>query len=398
MTGRTVAAAAAVVAALAVATGLSLPTCFWSWLAGHESPGATVRNITLVVAGLIAIPLTLWRVMIADRQANVAHQGLLQDRYQKGAEMLGSPSLSARLGGIYALASLGRQHPDPYRSQVIRLLCAFVRHPTEDGDAQRTATPGRSIPLLREDVQAAATAVTARDDDGGLRGDGSDPIDFRGATLRGADLASANLSGADLRTADMEGAYCCSTDLRGAQMTSSYLRGANLYGADLAGADLNSADMSNIIGQRAGFSGAKLLGVKLSGATLERADFSNSWISTADLAGAGLQDADLSGASFGAGTRVVASDPPVTETITAVVTQTQLDEARADPANPPKFHPACTDPGTGAQLVWRGKVLSELPGCCGPAPPLAYPAQPSTPSEPPLTVHGPRSVNGGVRQ
>ena len=54
-------------------------------------------------AGLIALPLALWRGHVAEQQANAAQQSLRNERYQKGAEMLGSEVLSVRLGGIYGL-------------------------------------------------------------------------------------------------------------------------------------------------------------------------------------------------------------------------------------------------------------------------------------------------------
>lgn len=335
-------------------------------MAGDETPSTTIRNIAVVLAGLIAIPLTFWRGIVAERQASVAQRGLLRDRYQKGAEMLGSALLSVRLGGIYGLVSLAREHPDPYLSHVVRLLCAFVRHPTKDGDAQADATPGRKYPRLREDVQAAVTAVTARGD-GGLRREGSTgQIDLRGAYLQGADLGSANLSGTDLQGVDMTGAELSGADLRRAMVTSACLHRACMLETDLTGARFLGTDLSHINAQRAGLSGVDLGGANLSDAQLQRADLSGAYISTADLTGASLREANLSGASFGKGTRVTASDPSVSETITARVTQAQFDEACADPDNPPKVDPAVGDAGTGAPLIWRGKVLSEVPGGCGP--------------------------------
>ena len=78
-----------------VAVGLGLSIKFWPWLIGHESPGASIRNISLALAGLIAIPLTLWRVMVAERQADVAQQGLLQDRYLRVHSSLQEGSTSS---------------------------------------------------------------------------------------------------------------------------------------------------------------------------------------------------------------------------------------------------------------------------------------------------------------
>ena len=74
----------------------------WNWLgaapneeARQETNSTTLRNIGLVVAGLIALPLAVWRSTVAHRQAEIAQRGLLNERYQKGAEMLGNDVLSA---------------------------------------------------------------------------------------------------------------------------------------------------------------------------------------------------------------------------------------------------------------------------------------------------------------
>ena len=42
--------------------------------------------------------------------------------------MLGSGLLAVRLGGIYALDRLARDHPGDYHTQIMRLFCAFVHH------------------------------------------------------------------------------------------------------------------------------------------------------------------------------------------------------------------------------------------------------------------------------
>ena len=85
-----------------------LVVVLWDWLAKDESGSATIRNIGLVIAGSLAIPLAIWRAVVADRQASsaqhqteIAQQGLLNERYQKAAEMLGSDVLSVRIGGVH---------------------------------------------------------------------------------------------------------------------------------------------------------------------------------------------------------------------------------------------------------------------------------------------------------
>ena len=112
--------------------GLVALIVLWDWLSVGESRSATIRNVGLVVAGLIALPLAIWRSIVAEDQTKTAQQSLLNERYQKGAEMLGSEVLSVRLGGIYALQRLAEEHAEQYHVQIMRLFCAFARFPTKD--------------------------------------------------------------------------------------------------------------------------------------------------------------------------------------------------------------------------------------------------------------------------
>ena len=55
---------------------------YWDWLS-IESNGSTIRNIVMVAAAMIALPLAIWRSIVAERQAKTAQRGLLNERYQK---------------------------------------------------------------------------------------------------------------------------------------------------------------------------------------------------------------------------------------------------------------------------------------------------------------------------
>ena len=82
---------------------------FRDWLIADESGSTTIRNIGLLVGAIIAMVLAVWRSRVAGRQAATAERGLLNERYQKGAEMLGSDVLAVRIGGIYGLLHLGKR-------------------------------------------------------------------------------------------------------------------------------------------------------------------------------------------------------------------------------------------------------------------------------------------------
>ena len=234
---------------------LALSFLFWDWLRGDESGSTTIRNLGLVLAAIVALPLAIWRSKVAERQADTAQRqsetaqrGLLNERYQKGAEMLGSQVLAVRLGGIYALARLAREHPADYHTQIMSLLCAFARNPPPAGkeDAkvredvqavmttvrERSAAEIEKIKLerkLREDIQAVMTAVGKR---------GKAQIEREKQENYRLDLSGANLKRAVFADANLEGALLAGANLKGATLTIARLKIADLQGADLAGANL----------------------------------------------------------------------------------------------------------------------------------------------------------------
>ena len=136
-----------IVAVVLLVCGAMMVYWYWEWFVmgteGRETGSTTARNLGLVAGGVIAIWVAIWRGVVADRQAQssldqakaaqdqakTSQRGLLNERYQKGAEMLGSKVLSVRLGGIYALQRLAQEDPEQYRDQIVGLLDIFVNDP-----------------------------------------------------------------------------------------------------------------------------------------------------------------------------------------------------------------------------------------------------------------------------
>ena len=320
------------------------------WLSNVESWSAIIRNFGLVIAAVIALPLAIWRSIVASRQATTAQLGLLNERYLKGADMLGSEKLTVRLGGIYALAWLDREYPGDYRRPIMSLFCVFVRHASRkagevaesikgDDSTQIVESDGGSHEEVidrpvGEDVQEAMRAICNRSEAqieieqvAKLRSN------LVGANLSGADLQGANLQGANLRNANLSGA-----NLSGANLQGANLRGANLRNTDLSGADLEEANLEAANLEDADVSGAHLWNANLSVAILQDADVSGADLWNADVSGAQLWNADLSGAQLGGSNDL---------------TQEEIDRAVADSDNPPDLTGA-VDANTGEPLVWRG--------------------------------------------
>ena len=376
---------------VATVIALFLIVDFWPWLSGGESGSTTVRNLALVLAGVIAVPLAAWRSFVADRQSRIAQQGLLNERYQKGGEMLGSEVLSVRLAGIYALQRLAAEHPEQYHLQVMRLFCAFVRLPTKDQspEAGRTLIQSGTLPGIRQDVESVLEAIGHRNPtQKALERKAEFRLDLRGADLSKSQILDADLSKTMFSHANLSGVQFANTDLkevsfRYADLSKSWIHEAKFTGADLAyvnlsgamlqgaemiklnlhsvglsGANLERAILTNSILQDADLTDAWLNQADLTGATFLRADLSRARLDRVDLTGAVLLDANLAGANFtGAilsGVRFSSGGPQPAKGLT----QTQLDQAQASSDNPPNLL-NMFDAETGEQLVWRGKLLDE---------------------------------------
>ena len=246
---------------------------YWDWLVmgptGRESGSTTLRNLGLLFGGFVAIGLGCWRSLVASRQANTSQRRLLNERYQKGAEMLGSETLSARLGGVYSLQSLAADAPKHYHVQVTRLFCAFVRetakgsHSDDNGghtDIQRQRNIRICINALMtpEDIQAAMMAIGGRTDVN-IRLERKEKFqpDLSGAQLSGVDLSNANLSGVnlsyvvfappDLIPLNMSVRETIKSPRTDADLSGADLRGSNLFEANLTDANLTGADLSGAV-------------------------------------------------------------------------------------------------------------------------------------------------------
>ena len=299
-----------------------LVVVLWDWLAKDESGSATIRNIGLVIAGSLAIPLAIWRAVVADKQASsaqhqtaIAQQGLLNERYQKAAEMLGSDVLSVRIGGVHTLRDLAVEQPNQYHVRVMRLLCVFARNPAKDNEIEFHAESDEEEDehTLRADVQDTMQAIGSR-----------------------------NLACISLERREGFKLY-----LRGADMGHLQVRAARLSGAWLTKANL-SGGSTTICGLiQCGDYGRPTYPAHSS----RHADLSDAKFWGADLSKAILYDANLSGADLSG---VDANSPMYKEPVHGL-TQEQLDEAWADSDNPPKLD-GVLDAETGKQLIWRGRA------------------------------------------
>ena len=282
--------------------GVVMVCLHWGWIV-TESGSTIIRNLGLVIGGLIAIGFGIWRGAVASRQAKTSQRGLLNERYQKGAEMLGSEKLTVRLGGIYALARLAREHSGDYHTQVAHLLCAFVRHPV--GDLVEMPLSIKAIKDLTPEAKYTVGWESAGDEEGDDR-----PPRVR-EDVQAVMMALGGRSEVQIKTEEREKYRL--------DLVKAALRFVQLVDADLNRANLLHVDLTCAV----------LVGAKLKGAYLDGANF---------------EDAQLRGANLSG----------ITMTKCKGLTQEQLDHACADPDNPPTLS-GLRDAETGKPLEWRGK-------------------------------------------
>ncbi|HUR08307.1 MAG TPA: hypothetical protein VM347_37615 [Nonomuraea sp.] len=94
-----------------IATLLQIPTTF-----------GVLGGLLLTAQGLAqtakSVDASREELLIARKGLDVAQKGQVTDRFSKAVEQLGSQSLDVRIGGIYALDSVGRDVRD-YRQTTI---------------------------------------------------------------------------------------------------------------------------------------------------------------------------------------------------------------------------------------------------------------------------------------
>lgn len=394
---------AAVVAIIAIAV---ISVIWWDWVRGEESNSAALRNVGLLAAVPTSLLLAIWRNSVAQSQADVALRGHLNERYQKGIELLDSERMMTRIGAVYALQDLALDHPQSHLSQVVRVLCAFARHPPDDrratataeepvvetsasaqGNVGSTADEGQSAPAIgqvtefvaRQDVVAAvAAAASCVEEHRDIALDMSLELD-----LRGVDLSNCQLSNTCLDNANLERAKFNFAELRDVRFDDAYLAHSEFNHAHIWPARMNRAHFLSAELNHTHLGDAELRGAYLGGAELHHA-----WLVNADLDGAEIHGAELDHArlwitdfrDISLHGVVLTSAHFVTQLDTDVarldhlgevdvqstvvlegrvfrvaqgLTQRQLDDALADPDNPPELDHV-VDAATGEQLVWRG--------------------------------------------
>ena len=308
-----------VAVAAIVAVGVVLSVVYWDWLqggSGNGSNAADVRNIALVVGGIVAILLALWRSLVAERQARAAQEQVraaqeqsetakrvyVNERYRQAASMLGDRELPVRLGGIFVLERLAEDHTVEFRPGVVKLLVEFLRAPPTLEEPQPKVFggwPSLERPAVRPDVQAAFTAINNLKYGGVSTEDAWSHgwPDLHGAQLCSVNMEKLSLRGANLQNANLEYAQLSGTDLTGASLQGANFRHANLSFTNLSSCDMSGADFSGVEARRTKFKRATMPATMV-GASLFKADCSEAVFPNTDLTDAQLDSTNLTAADL----------------------------------------------------------------------------------------------------
>ena len=307
-----------VVVVLVLALGAACSAIFWGDLSAtengkSESLSTTVRNVMLILAAILALPLAIWRGWVAEQQVkatqdsvDAAHEAISNQRFQAAAQMLGHDLNAVRLGAIHTLAQLSQEDRDRYYLHTARLLASFVRQPRSGDQTNSTRVRRGDGREVREDVNAALNFIGSRN---------QEDLDYEKTVGLTIDLHDINFERWDLS------------------------------GMNLARCSLRDAYFGRTLLQNVDFTDTDLSECSFGGANVEGAIFRRTNLAKANLTRWYIDD----DGRYAERARATRDRGPVKGLV-----QAQLDEALDELENPPRLRDV-KDAATGEQLLWHGR-------------------------------------------
>ena len=293
---------------------ITLLLIYWEDLRGsQDSLGTTIRTVTLVIGGMIAVILAMWRSRVAERQATTAQQGLLSKDCSTSAikreprcsavqcfpsewvEYTRSNASRRSIGSntTFRLCACSASSPDILQDRCNRKLQSkpkwqrgtltrlSLTNPTRYGKtfklSWRQSDTGVVKPSFSKSIPSSSWTYEVQI---------SATLDLIGPNLAGADFTKAKLRHAHLVSADLSNAVLWDADLSSEvdpgtpMMFKTLLDGVNLCGANLMYANL---------------SGARLPEARLCHSNLFETNLSSTFLYGAKLISADISLANLSG-------------------------------------------------------------------------------------------------------
>lgn len=309
----------------------------WSWSYWGNSDGsfdrsAIFRNFGLFFLALIGLPIAIWRSLTAHlqrqnsiKQTEIAEKGLSIDRFQKGAQMLESESITVRVAGIYTLRELVISDLEEYYLQVLSLFYGHIREESQKRkiihESKATDT-GSKFEKIQNDL------VEMLDSCGGIRKKANSEdfswlenkwrpnlasanlSNFSGENhyLRNANLNEVNLDRSSLFNANFENcsirnASICSAECGGARFSETDFRNSRIIDTSFWNADLRKVNLGRCELDEIDFTDAQITGANFSRAKIGSVDFSFADLTHASMRGLGFDktrfsDTNISGVDF----------------------------------------------------------------------------------------------------
>lgn len=217
----------------------------------------TFQEIVAFAVSGIGVLLLFWRTKSLDKQVRLNEGGLEADRFRDGCKLLTEEHYSARHAGIVTLSELARSNPRHYSVRVIDVLADYLRRPDAEGDSEVALEP-----IARPDMHQAFLELTELWSSSRIRnryckvrkalnlsrvtlcsGDFAklclqnvsfyeayfvwcsfDDVDFRKASLTGAQFDNCSFSNPNFQRAQMQGVRFYNCGIQGAKWNGAFVK------------------------------------------------------------------------------------------------------------------------------------------------------------------------------
>lgn len=339
--------------------GILLTRVFYA--ATNGSPD-DVNKLLLALAGMVGAPFVVWRVVIAARanqvakenaaeQSRIANENLYATLLTKAVEQLGAtreekfvdeyitvtgstkkdvvsktvPNIEIRLGGIYALEKIAKDHKSLHMP-VMEILCSYVRQNAENSDfdnqneSDEKSEKSEIIKkLIRIDVQAAVSVIGRRNMsiiDEEIIGDGRKDISFEddvrfdlsncrftGLNMKGLTFSRANFERSVFVDSNFDDAYFDRTNFSKSEFKNVTMQNIKVNGCKLDESRFIDIYIGEAIFNRTWISRVFFENVRILDSKMLNCHFYDSQMKTADfyrcdLSGSFLSRTDFSGSRF----------------------------------------------------------------------------------------------------
>lgn len=253
------------------------------------------KTITQALAGLLVLfglYTALRRAKATEAQVKAIEEGQVTERFTRAIDQLGNKdSMEVRLGGIYALDSIGKDSPK-YRLQIIEVLTAYIRNNAGNKDVPESEADSNKKQEVRElntDIKAIFSI---------LYNENGWPMEFKKQDnlrydFRHSDFSYRNMERMPLNNCQLLEANFCKASLQRVNLQVALLAGADLRGTDLRWANLQEAVFRQAILQGASLMDANFQETDFRWANLQEANLQRSHLQGADLQGTDLRGTDL---------------------------------------------------------------------------------------------------------